>query len=126
LLKAVIFFLLCITLFCGCETNKTQYYKDKGINITLPDDDTVNGYRQSQNDYTASEEQTHTSSNQSYITSSHKEVLESVYYANTNSKKFHRPSCGLGVKIKDENLYVTDSRQELIDKDYEPCGRCNP
>ncbi len=55
-----------------------------------------------------------------------------TYVLNTNTKKFHLPSC-LSVKdisvkdIKDKNKQeVTCSRDEVIDMGYVPCKRCEP
>ena len=50
-----------------------------------------------------------------------------VYVLNTNSKKFHKPSCEHINDIKSENKKeVKTSRSELISKGYKPCGSCNP
>ena len=49
------------------------------------------------------------------------------YVLNTNTKKFHYPSCGSVKKISDKNkkdFYGT--RKEVIDKGYDPCGNCHP
>lgn len=51
----------------------------------------------------------------------------SSYVLNTNTKKFHRPSCGSVSTIKDGNRQdYTGSRQDLINQGYEPCKKCNP
>lgn len=49
------------------------------------------------------------------------------YVANTNTKKFHLPSCSSVTDMKESNkLYFTGTREELIDQGYEPCKRCKP
>lgn len=49
------------------------------------------------------------------------------YVVNTNTGKFHRPSCRHVNKISDSNRWdVHTDRQELIDEGYEPCKVCNP
>ncbi len=49
------------------------------------------------------------------------------YVLNTNTHKFHKPSCSSVKQMKDKNkLVVTWSRQEIIDNGYNPCGRCHP
>ncbi len=49
------------------------------------------------------------------------------YVLNTDSKKFHYPSCNSAKKIKDENkAYHTGTRDELIAMGYDPCGNCDP
>ncbi|MBE6817197.1 MAG: hypothetical protein E7520_05800 [Ruminococcaceae bacterium] len=51
----------------------------------------------------------------------------SAYILNTNSKKFHRPSCKLAKDISDKNKKnYSGSREELINRGYKPCGSCKP
>lgn len=51
----------------------------------------------------------------------------SQYILNTNSHKFHLPTCSSVSKISDKNKKTYyGSRDELIDEGYEPCGACNP
>ncbi|MGN0554141.1 MAG: DNA/RNA non-specific endonuclease [Oscillospiraceae bacterium] len=50
-----------------------------------------------------------------------------TYVLNTNTKKFHYPSCSSVNQMKDKNKKeVTCSRNEVIGMDYDPCNRCNP
>ena len=49
------------------------------------------------------------------------------YVLNTNTKKFHLPTCASVKQIKDKNRKdVTSSRDVIIGEGYEPCKRCNP
>lgn len=49
------------------------------------------------------------------------------YVANTNSKKFHYPSCSSAKQIKASNRWnFHGTRDELIRQGYEPCKRCYP
>lgn len=49
------------------------------------------------------------------------------YVLNTNTKKFHLPSCSSAQMIQEENKEdFTGDRQKLIDGGYEPCGSCKP
>lgn len=49
------------------------------------------------------------------------------YVLNTNSKKFHYPSCSSADDIKASNRKdVVATREELIEQGYDPCGRCHP
>ena len=49
------------------------------------------------------------------------------YVVNTNTKKFHLPSCSSVDTMKEENKrVVTCTREELIEEGYAPCKRCNP
>ncbi len=52
---------------------------------------------------------------------------QSNYILNTNSKKFHSPSCSSVEKIKSENKDTfSGSRDSLLDDGYSPCGICKP
>lgn len=50
-----------------------------------------------------------------------------TYILNTNSKKFHDPSCSGLESTKEENKQTfKGTREELIAQGYKPCGSCNP
>lgn len=52
---------------------------------------------------------------------------KTTYILNTNTKKFHYPSCSSVKQMKDKNKKkVTGSRDEIIKMGYDPCKRCNP
>lgn len=49
------------------------------------------------------------------------------YVLNTKSKKFHKPDCRGAKDISSQNKEnFKGSRNELISKNYEPCGICKP
>lgn len=49
------------------------------------------------------------------------------YVLNTNTMKFHYPSCSSAKKIKAHNRAdFNGTREELIDRGYDPCGNCHP
>lgn len=49
------------------------------------------------------------------------------YILNTNTKKFHYPSCSSVDKMKEKNKRVSnDSRDTIIAQGYVPCKRCKP
>lgn len=51
----------------------------------------------------------------------------SDYVVNTNTGKFHYPSCSSVSKIKGGNRWdYNGTRDELISMGYDPCKRCNP
>ena len=55
------------------------------------------------------------------------ETVEDIYICNTNTKKFHLPTCRSVGEIKPENRMDSDlSRDELIAEGYRPCKNCNP
>lgn len=50
-----------------------------------------------------------------------------TYVLNTNTKKFHLPTCSSVKDMKDKNKKeVSCSRDEVIDMGYVPCKRCEP
>ena len=52
---------------------------------------------------------------------------QTTYVLNTNTKKFHRETCGSVSQIKEENFQkVQTSREELEQSGYSPCKNCNP
>ena len=52
---------------------------------------------------------------------------ETTYILNTNSKKFHRPSCSQVGRIQEKNKETyTGTRAELLAQGYTPCGTCDP
>ena len=52
---------------------------------------------------------------------------EDTYIVNTNTGKFHKPSCRSVKQMKESNKSErTATRDELISEGYEPCKNCNP
>ncbi len=50
-----------------------------------------------------------------------------TYILNTNSRKFHDPSCPSVAEMKENNKRVFyGTREEAVAMGYEPCGRCRP
>lgn len=49
-----------------------------------------------------------------------------AHIGNSNTHKFHRPTCSYAQKIADENRVCLHSREEAIAQGYEPCGHCKP
>lgn len=50
-----------------------------------------------------------------------------TYVLNTNTKKFHYPTCSSVDDMKEKNKQIyTGSREEVINMGYVPCKRCNP
>lgn len=49
------------------------------------------------------------------------------YILNTNTKKFHRPSCASVKQMKESNKKSSsESRDAIIAAGYDPCKKCNP
>ena len=52
---------------------------------------------------------------------------QTTYVLNTNTKKFHRETCGSVSQIKEENFQkVQMNREGLEQSGYSPCKNCNP
>lgn len=50
-----------------------------------------------------------------------------TYILNTNTKKFHDPSCGSVIQMEEENKQeYTGSRDDLTSQGYVPCKNCRP
>lgn len=50
-----------------------------------------------------------------------------TYVLNTNTHKFHTPSCSSVKKMKDKNKkVVSESRDQIISEGYAPCKVCHP
>lgn len=50
-----------------------------------------------------------------------------TYVLNNRSRKFHRPNCEVVNKLADHNKEISsESREELIEQGYKPCGWCDP
>ena len=59
------------------------------------------------------------------VKESSKELV--TYILNTNNNKFHLESCSVAKTISDKNKEVfKGTREEVIEKGYEPCGKCKP
>lgn len=53
--------------------------------------------------------------------------VERAYILNTNTHKFHYPSCPSVDQMNESNKKpYTGTRDEIIDMGYDPCGRCFP
>lgn len=54
-------------------------------------------------------------------------VSKSTYVLNTNTKKFHVPSCSSVSKMKAKNKKVVeDTKENIVKQGYDPCGNCHP
>ena len=68
-----------------------------------------------------------TSAEETEITETVEEIQVTEYVLNTNTKKFHYPTCSSVSEMADnKKQYYTGTRDEIIDMGYVPCKRCNP
>lgn len=49
-----------------------------------------------------------------------------AFVGNSNSKKFHRPTCRWAGKISDVNEETFASREDAVNAGYVPCKTCKP
>ena len=110
----IILTLFIFILMCGCQNKKTESEIAPEAVVKIPTDTTVNGYRISEP----------SNSTEGEPSSNVNDAL--LYYANKNTKTFHLSTCGSAKRIKNENLYITDDRAELLLDDYKPCSNCKP
>lgn len=70
----------------------------------------------------------HTDAGSDSETSTTENIASDItYVVNTNSGKFHYPSCSSADDISPHNrMEVTSTRDELVAQGYSPCGRCDP
>lgn len=58
---------------------------------------------------------------------SNSDMTNAKYILNTNTLKFHYPSCSSVEAMNEENKEsYSGTKVELIAKGYSPCGRCKP
>ena len=53
-------------------------------------------------------------------------VTDALYIGNKKSMRFHLPTCRAVQQMKDSNKVEFSSREEAIERNYIPCGECNP
>lgn len=111
---------------CGCSgmtiKGSTDTTSTEPVTVNMPTDNSVNGYRTYGN--TTPDEITVINSGVSENSQDTDYCGE--YVANTNSGKFHKSSCGSAKNMKEENKYISNSREDMISHGYKPCKRCKP
>ena len=111
-LRFIPLILIFVFLFCGCGISsdaRTAESLAPEVSVTVPEESSES-----------------ISENSSAQTDSDTSSGAGLYYANTKSKKFHKDTCTAAQKISNENLYITENREELTSAGYEPCKRCLP
>lgn len=62
-----------------------------------------------------------------HVAETEEETVGQQYILNTNTKKFHYPSCYSVKQMKDKNKQeYTGTRDEIINRGYAACKNCNP
>lgn len=106
----------------GIEFNVYCYNVQPGININYADGSSSS---QSGSNNTTSSSKPTTSVEEN--TNVNENTGSTKYVLNTNTKKFHYPSCGSAGRIAAKNYAESnESRESLIAQGYSPCGNCDP
>lgn len=105
-----------------CDSVKDILVKNRE-DVTLTENEVIAmGYDGCQNCIPAKSQVNETNDEEQKIT-----ISTSDYVLNTNTKKFHRPTCSSVSDIKSKNRQdVNCTRDEVISMGYDPCKRCNP
>lgn len=124
LLCLILVFLILFLSACGSIKPYNENNNQSKITVSEPQEDSLDDYVEvPQENKAASEIQTYSSTGSAETKA---DSFDGTYYANTNTHKFHKSTCASAKIIKEKNLYITNSRDELINAGYEPCLRCNP
>ncbi|MBR1849172.1 MAG: DNA/RNA non-specific endonuclease [Lachnospiraceae bacterium] len=106
----------------GISFNVLCYNVQPGVVINYAD-----GSNAADPNYVPQEEQQSTTVTKSSASTSSSVTSNSSYVANKNTKKFHNPTCSSVKDMKEKNKWYYDgSRDDLINKGYSPCKKCNP
>ena len=108
----------------GVEFNVYCYNVQPGIDI---DYETGESWLTGNSGTDETTAKTQTTTGSQATTQSSDSSSGTTYVLNTNSKKFHYPSCSSVGQMNESNKeFFTGSRDEVISRGYDPCGRCNP
>lgn len=100
------------------ESKETGKYYEEALNAGI--------FSTVMSDYEVIQDNTE-QNNESIVEENASDNTEITYVLNTNTMKFHLPSCESVADIKEKNKSEsTKSRDELINEGYAPCKRCNP
>lgn len=117
--KGIEFNVYCYNVQPGIEINYTTG-ESKGPEFTGSSNNTSSVVTNKTDD-------TETTTNNSINNTTNDNVAQYDYILNTNTKKFHYPSCSSVKQMKEKNKSeYTGTRDKVISRGYSPCGRCNP
>lgn len=113
--KLILSLLFVIITLCSCTTSSKEKtaIKSNPVTISQPTTTSLDDYKKPETDIFKNDVSQNNESNE-------------TYYANMNTKKFHTSACSSSKLIKEDNLYKSTSREQLINEGYFPCSRCNP
>lgn len=94
---------------------------------SLPDAAYAGQYGQNPEKDRRTENENAAAANGAYSNVTDSTATEKTYILNTNTHKFHDPSCSSVSDMKEKNKKVTtDTRESVIASGYAPCKRCDP
>ena len=102
---------------------------EEEVLIDIDKEDTTTSKKKSTNSMSWEEYKEYKESKKESDTNSSKSAEETKYdyVFNKNTKVFHYYYCSSVSKMKEKNKReITATRDEMINKGYKPCGRCNP
>lgn len=138
--KILLIIFTVIFILCGCGSDNTVSEKEK-VQINLPTDNTVNGYRNETSDNNdmpdtisgiavdvseSTSTNVESSNKNTSIDNSQNDDKNISYIGNKNSKKFHKSTCGVLKNTKEENKVNLGSKQDFLDQGYVACKLCKP
>lgn len=126
--------LIMLTTFTSCNINKKQIKTNestRAVIINMPTDDTINGYRESDNKVSSKAPNIIKSDDVKISTADDNSTENSnetnnEFVGNKNSKVFHKSGCTATKHMSDKNKISTNNKSELINYGYKPCKKCNP
>lgn len=107
------------------ETTTTQTTEPLTQKETTTNKETITEKQTSNKKETTTKKESSTKKVTTTKSQSNKPEINSSFVLNTDTRKFHRPSCHAAKKIAAENFSQSNkSYEELIKDDYSPCGIC--
>lgn len=114
---------------CGQKSSPTVSTKSQKVTVDDPTYKSLDEYKKADADKTSAAAKAPTAEPENETENKQTQTDDgnsTGYCANTNTKKFHRMECSSVKKMNPENMYKTDSREELINAGYTPCSICDP
>ena len=105
---------------------KQTAQEDTENQFTEEDTQLYSGDGQTTTDVPQNQAFNHSNNFDTYDNAEQQQITDS-YVLNTNTQKFHYPSCESVKKIAPQNYATSNNtRDELIAQGYQPCGICSP
>lgn len=113
------------TIICKSDGKAVSFAVERNADIDTLDLATADGHYGQANKPASSKPAATIDRNSSSVADTPN--ISASYVLNTNTKKFHYPSCSSAESIKAGNRQdFSGTRDEVIAMGYDPCGRCKP